>query len=153
MTANNHTTEFVFLGISIITVLLSAGCLWFSSPQQPACTINQTPGEVIVIDETMDNMVICTNVGNSITFRMPLWDRVGGVWSLSNSSGLQVSEGIRYMPDRNMPGFGTLEWNVTAIAPGVQTLNAKCIQGVVDSGHEKLISTQNLSFVVRQGPQ
>ncbi len=137
--------KIIVIGIAIVLAIVSAGYLWFNIPQQPICTINQIPGEVITIDKTMDNAIVCTNASNTITFRMPLWDRVEGVWFLSNSSGLQVSEGIRDMPDRNMPGFGTIAWEVTTTARGVHTLKAVCKRG----GDHKLLAGQNLTVIVR----
>ena len=110
--------KIIVIGIAIVLTIMSAGYLWFNIPQQPVCTINQIPGDVITTDKTMDNAVVCTNANNTVTFRIPLWDRGGGVWSLSNSSGLQVSEGIRDMPDRNMPEFGTIAWGCDNDCPG-----------------------------------
>ncbi len=146
MTSMKQNMQFILLGVAIVIATVSASYLLLNTRQQPeTCTMNQTPGEVIIIDDTMDNAVICTKPDNSVTLRLRLWDRVGGEWAVRNSSGLLVSDGIRNMPDRNMPGFGTITWNVTTMAPGVQNLKAECKRG----GDDKLISSQNLTFVVR----
>lgn len=143
-----HLKLFV-VGIILVLAIISAGYLWFSATQQPlTCTLNQTQGEALVIDQSLNNAVICTKLNNSVTLRLDLWDRVGGVWYLTNSSGLLVSDGIRNEPDQSMIGFGSIEWNVIPTSVGTQTLTAKCIQGEVGAGHEKLISSQNLTFVV-----
>jgi predicted secreted protein len=121
----------------------SASYLWLNS-QQPVCTISQTPGKVVLIDDTMDNAVICTTVNNSITLRLGSYSRVGASWVISNSSGLLVSpEGYNF-PE--YAGIGTISWNVTTTAPGVQTLKAECKQYIRG---DSIIDSQNLTFVVR----
>lgn len=140
--------KWILLGTVVIGGIVSAGYLWLTSQRQPmSCTINQIYGDVIVLDETTNNAIICTKPNYSVILRLHIYGRVGGVWHISKSPGLLVSDGRNEMLDPPYIGFGTEEWNVTIISPGIQTLSAKCIQGVVGEGQGKLISTQNLTFV------
>jgi predicted secreted protein len=144
MFAINQKMKLITLGIVFLITIISASCLLLNSQHQPAtCTINQTIGNVIVIDNTMDNAVICSEINNSAILRLGLLERVGAKWQITHSSGLSVSEGILVMPE--YPGIGTEEWNITVISPGIQTLKAECKQYIND---DRIISTQNLTFIV-----
>jgi predicted secreted protein len=148
MIAINKKMKLMILGI-ILVIIVSPSYFLINTPQQPeTCTINETMGKMIIIDKTMDNAVICTKVNDSVVLQLGLWDRVGGQWYISNSSGLHISDGVVTMFDQYDPGFGTIEWNITTISPGTQTLNAKC-KIVFGDGSEKLLSSQNLTFIVR----
>jgi hypothetical protein len=169
MTSMKQNIKLILLGTALIIAIVSVGCLSLNSPQQPLtgainptldeskiinepvknaiiCTVNQTPGEVILLDETLNNAVICTTLNNSVTLRLPLYERVGGIWLISSSPGISLSEGYTKMS--YPPGLGTseIEWNITVTSLGVQTLNADCIQYNSDN---RSIATQNLTFVVR----
>jgi len=134
----------IVLGMVIAIGIISAGILWFGTPPQPVCTLNQTPGEVIIIDDTVDNAVVCTNVNNNVTLRLGSYSRVGATWVISNSSGLLVTDEGYDFPV--YAGIGTIAWNITTTTSGVQTLKAECKQNI--SG-DRIIAGQNLTFVVR----
>jgi predicted secreted protein len=148
MTEIQQNLKWILPGTVVIIVIVSASFLWLNTPQQPmTCTINQTPGETLVIDQSLNNAVICTKPNNSVILRLGLYDRVGGVWLISNSTGLLVSDGRIEMFDPHNPGFGTEEWNVTTIKTGVQPLTATCRR--FGSEKDRLIASQNLTFIVR----
>jgi hypothetical protein len=159
MTGIKQHIKLIVVEIILLLTIVSASYLWLNTIPHPAmstqpqltCTINQTQGETLVIDQSLNNAVICTKPGNHVILRLPLFARVGGVWSISNSTGLRVSDEKWEMSDPRIPGLGsnTIEWNVTTLSVGTHTLTAKCIQGVVGAGHEKIIATQNLTFVVQ----
>jgi hypothetical protein len=140
--------KLIVIGIVLILAIVSASYLWLNTTHPPmTCTINQTPGETLVIDQSLNNAVICTKPNNSVILRLGLYDRVGGVWLISNSTGLLVSDGRIEMFDPYNPGFGTEEWNVTTIKTGVQPLTATCRR--FGSEKDRLIASQNLTFIVR----
>jgi len=144
MTEMKPHLKLIVIGIVLVLAIISASYLWLNITQPPpTCTINQTPGKALVIDQSLNNAVICTKIGDSVALNLGLWERVGGKWYITNSSGLQVSDGVLNMPV--YPGIGTEDWMVTMITPGVQKLTAKCRQFGTEG---RVIDSQNLTFIV-----
>jgi predicted secreted protein len=131
----------VILGVILFIILLVAGCLG-SDQQHPAnaaatvrCTETLVPGQNMTISDAQDNATICAKLNSSMRIELPDPTKTGGEWSMTASSGLQVTdEGliVRYFnvsgTSLQVPPGGeglvtyTHAWNVTMTGTGVQTI-------------------------------
>ncbi len=86
----------------------------------------------MIINETQNNAVICAEMNSSFIIELTAgFSRLGGVWAIKASPGLQIlDESSIWYDDNGSPtarpgmGRGVDRWNFTINESGLQTIHA-----------------------------
>jgi predicted secreted protein len=155
----NQKSGIIILGLVILMVTLTAGCLGTGQrhPEMDTapvtCSVSLVSGQNMIVNETQNNATICARPNSSLTIRLVDTTMSGTTWKMNASPGLQIADhGLTWFREKgSLPTssieHGYDEWGVTTNETGIQTINANL--RYLGEDMNSSLETYNLTIVVK----